>query len=413
MHRGLALRSYLAASHLIAPAAKPVLRRRLQRGKEHPTRWQEKMGRNLAPRPDGPLIWLHAVGLGEVLSLRGLIARLGQQRPDLSFLVTSTTATSAEVFAKNAPPRTTHQFLPLDAPAFRRRFLDHFRPDLCIWVEQDLWPGMVSDLASRQVPQCMVAARMNAASFRSHQRAAGLYRDLYSAMAMITAQDAATAAHLASLGAKVKVTGSLKPAAPLLVCDEAELERLQRTLAQRRIWAVAPAHPDDIALARTAHQKLRDTDSTALLIIAPRLPQHTLEEIGPRRSKGEVPAPDDAVWLCDTYGDLGLIYRLAQTVLIGGTFGDVEGHNPWEAAALGCAILHGPRVANFKTDFAQLADASGAIAVATADDIAKALVSGDLPRIAENAGRAIKIASTQTDALAADLLGLFDCTTET
>jgi 3-deoxy-D-manno-octulosonic-acid transferase len=413
MHRGLALRGYLAASHLIALAAKPVLRRRLQRGKEHPTRWQEKMGQNLAPRPDGPLIWLHAVGLGEVLSLRGLIARLGQKRPDLSFLVTSTTATSAEVFAKNAPPRTTHQFLPLDAPAFRRRFLDHFRPDLCIWVEQDLWPGMVSDLASRQVPQCMVAARMNAASFRSHQRAAGLYRDLYSAMTMITAQDDATATHLASLGAKVKVTGSLKPAAPLLVCDEAELERLRKTLAQRRIWAVAPAHPDDIALARSAHQEIRETDPTALLIIAPRLPQETLEESGPRRSKGEVPAPNDAVWLCDTYGDLGLIYRLAQTVLIGGTFGDVEGHNPWEAAALGCAILHGPRVANFKTDFAQLADASGAIAVATADDIAKALVSGDLPRIAENAGQAIKSASAQTDVLAADVLDLFDRTSAT
>ncbi|KQI71204.1 3-deoxy-D-manno-octulosonic acid transferase [Loktanella sp. 5RATIMAR09] len=413
MHRGLALRSYLAASHLIAPAAKPVLRRRLQRGKEHPTRWQEKMGWNLAPRPDGPLIWLHAVGLGEVLSLRGLIARLGQKRPDLSFLVTSTTATSAEVFAKNAPPRTTHQFLPLDAPAFRRRFLDRFRPDLCVWVEQDLWPGMVSDLAKRQVPQCMVAARMNAASFRAHQRAAGLYRDLYSAMAMITAQDDATAAHLASLGAEVKVTGSLKPAAPLLACDMAELDRLQKTLSQRTIWAVAPAHRDDIARARAAHQKLCDTDPTALLIIAPRLPQDAIEELGPRRSKGEVPATGDAVWLCDTFGDLGLIYRLAQTVLIGGTFGDIEGHNPWEAAALGCAILHGPRVANFRTDYAQLTDASGAIAVTTVDDIAAAVISGDLPQIAENAGQAIRTASAHTDALAADLLDLFDRTRAT
>lgn len=413
MHRGLALRGYLAASHLIALAAKPVLRRRLKRGKEHPERWREKMGRNLAPRPAGPLIWLHAVGLGEVLSLRGLIARLGQKRPDLSFLVTSTTATSAEVFAKNTPPRTTHQFLPLDAPAFRRRFLNHFRPDLCIWAEQDLWPGMVSDLAKRHVPQCMVAARMNAASFRSHQKAAGLYRDLYSAMAMITAQDAATTAHLASLGAQVKVTGSLKPAAPLLACDPAELERLQRTLAQRSIWAVAPAHHDDITRARAAHQKLRETDPTALLIIAPRLPQDIIKENGPRRSKGEVPAPDDAVWLCDTFGDLGLIYRLAQTVLIGGTFSDVEGHNPWEAAALGCAILHGPRVANFQTDYAQLAEVSGAIAVANADDIAAALMTADLPRIAENAGHAIRTASAQTDALTADLLELFDRSTAT
>ena len=130
--------------------------------------------------------------------------------------------------------------------------------------------------------------------------------------------------------------------------------------------------------------------------------------VGPRRSKGEIPAPDDAIWLCDTFGDLGLIYRLAQTVLIGGTFNDVEGHNPWEAAALGCAILHGPRVANFKTDYAQLDEVSGAIAVATADDITAAFLSGDLPAVAQNAGVAIKTASAQTDALAADLLEMFD-----
>ena len=410
MHRGLALRGYLAASHLITPLAKPILRRRLTRGKEHPTRWIEKLGHHLTPRPDGPLIWLHAVGLGEVMSLRGLVERLGHARPDLSFLVTSTTATSASVFAKNAPPRTIHQFLPLDAPAFRRRFLDHFTPDLCIWVEQDLWPGMVSDLAKRGIPQCMIAARMNAASFRSHQKAGPLYRDLYAAMAMITAQDAATAAHLASLQAKVAVTGSLKPAAPLLSCDLAEFDALRQTFAGRKIWTVAPAHAEDIVLARAAHDKLRAHDPTALLIIAPRLPQAVSEQTGPRRSQGEIPTPDDAIWLCDTFGDLGLIYRLARTALIGGTFNDIEGHNPWEAAALGCAILHGPRVANFTTDYAQLTDASGAIAVTTADDITAALMSKDLPRITKNASAAIKTASAQTDALAADLLAIFDRT---
>ena len=408
--RGLALRSYLAASHLIPLLAKPMLRRRLQRGKEHPTRWMEKLGQNLGPRPDGPLIWLHAVGLGEVMSLRGLIKRLADARPDMSFLVTSTTATSAEVFANNAPPRTIHQFLPLDAPSFRRRFLDHFAPELCVWVEQDLWPGMVSDLAARRIPQCMVAARMNAASLRAHQKAASLYRDLYGAMAMITAQDTATAAHLASLGAKATVTGSLKPAAPLLTCDTAELDALVAKFSHRTVWAVAPAHTEDIALARAAHEQLRETDPAALLIIAPRLPQEQTALSGPRRSKGEVPAPDDAIWLCDTFGDLGLIYRLARTVLIGGTFNQVEGHNPWEAAALGCAILHGPRVANFKTDYAQLAERSGAQEVAMADDITAALLSGDMPRIAENATTAIKAASAQTDLLAADVLALFDRT---
>lgn len=408
MHRGPALQSYLAATHLIPLVAKPVLGKRLKRGKEHTTRWKEKLGLGLAPRPDGPLVWLHAVGLGEVLSLRGLIERLGAADPDLSFLVTSTTAASAAVFAKNAPSRTLHQFLPLDAPSYRRRFLDHFRPDLCIWVEQDLWPGFVSDLSARGIPQCMVAARMNTKSYRGHQKAAGLYRDLYGAMAMITAQDDATAQHLASLGAVTRVTGSLKPSAPVLSCDPDELARLKARFADRRVWTVAPAHPDDIARARAAHESIRATDPSALLIIAPRFPDDEISLNCPRRSKGEMPNTDDPVWLCDTLGDMGLIYRLAQAALIGGTFADIEGHNPWEAAALGCAIMHGPRTANFAADYAQLAAAGGAVLVQSATEIAEAVTSRALPQTAIKARQVRDAASKRTDILVKDLMQLVE-----
>lgn len=408
MHRGLALRSYLAATHLIPFAARPMIKRRLRKGKEHPVRWQEKLGYGLAPRPQGPLIWLHAVGLGEVLSVRGLIERLNAARPDLSFLVTSTTAASAEVFSKHAPPRTLHQFLPFDAPSYRRRFLDHFAPEFCVWVEQDLWPGFASDLAARRIPQCIVAARMNAKSYASHRKAASLFRDVYGTMALVTAQDDATATHLASLGASAHVTGSLKPAAPVLACDEAEFAKLRTTFANRTIWAVAPAHAPDIALARAAHDTLQETDQTALMIVAPRFPNADTGIDAPRRSKGEVPTAQDPIWLCDTFGDLGLVYRLAQAALIGGTFSDIEGHNPWEAAGLGCAILHGPRTANFTVDYAQLGTAGGAIPVETADDIASALVSETLPQTAAKASKAIGIASLQTDALAANLITVFD-----
>lgn len=404
MRRRLALRCYLAATHLIPLVARPVLRRRLNRGKEHPARWREKLAKGLAPRPAGRLIWLHAVGLGEVLSVRGLIDRLAKLNPDLSFLVTSTTVTSAEVFAKHLPPRTLHQFLPLDAPSYRKRFLDHFAPDLCVWVEQDLWPGMVSDLAARGIPQALVAARMNARSYRSHQKVASLYRDLYGAMAMVTGQDAATASHLAALGAGAQVTGSLKPSAPRLSCDKAELNRLRDALANRRIWTVAPAHPEDIALARAAHEKLCEADPLALLIIAPRNPDAEITIDAPRRSRGGVPGLEDAIWICDTFGDMGLIYRLAKVALIGGTFTDIEGHNPWEAAALGCAILHGPRTAHFAADYAGLDAANGAAIVKTAADIVQALTSAELPQMATNAAKAIAAAGQQTDALASDLL---------
>jgi len=225
-------------------------------------------------------------------------------------------------------------------------------------------------------------------------------------MAMITAQDAKTAAHLSALGAEATVTGSLKPAAADLSCDPTELAQLRTQVADRFVWAVAPAHPDDIAHALAAHDRILRNDPSALLIIAPRFPDADIPVDGPRRSKGEVPHPGHPVWVCDTLGDMGLIYRLAQAALIGGAFSDIEGHNPWEAAALGCAILHGPRTAHFAADYAQLAAAGGAILVETTEDSALALTSTALPETAANATYAKDTASKQTDTLALDLLKL-------
>lgn len=408
---GWALRAYLAATHLIPLVAGSVLARRRKRGKEHATRWVEKQGRGLAARPGGRLVWINAVGLGEILSLRGLIARMAAAAPDLHFLVTSTTAASARVFAAQMPPRTIHQFLPLDAPAYRRSFLDHVRPDLCIWAEQDLWPGLVFEADTRGIPQAMVAARMNAASFARHGKAAGLYRDLYARMALVTAQDDDSAAHLTKLGAAARVSGSLKPAAPALDCDPVALRDLQAAIGSRFVWAVAPSHPADEAAALAAHKALRVQMPDALLIIALRHPDRrdaisaACPVLPPRKSQGALPGKDDAVWLCDTLGDLGLIYRVARAVLIGGTFDATEGHNPWEAAQLDCAVLHGPRIGNFTADFAALDAAGGAIAVQDAAAIASAL-RGDLAAVAGKAKATAQEAGRATDELARDLLAL-------
>ncbi|WP_322894727.1 MULTISPECIES: 3-deoxy-D-manno-octulosonic acid transferase [unclassified Yoonia] len=404
---GPALRAYLAASYLVPLLATPILARRRERGKEHATRWVEKQGRGLAVRPDRRLIWLHAVGLGEVMSLRGLIARLAEALPNVQFLVTSSTAASARVFGDNLPPRTMHQFLPLDAPVYRQRFLDHFRPDLCIWAEQDLWPGFVHDLHRRGVPQAIVAARMNDAAFARHRKAAGLYRDLYARLALITAQDAVTAAHLATLGADVRVSGSLKPAAPALGCDAVALQALRDAIGARFVWAVAPSHPADEAAALAAHEVLRAQVPDALLIVAPRHPDRAdLPGPAPRKSQGTRPGADDPLWICDTFGDLGLVYRVADAVLIGGTFDATEGHNPWEAAQLHCAVLHGPQMANFAADFATLDAAGGAMAVADAEAITAALLRPDLAQVAGETLAAAQEASLATDMLANDLAAL-------
>lgn len=397
---GPGLRLYLAASHAIPLAAPALLRRRLARGKELPERWREKLGQPSLPRPEGPLIWLHAVGLGETLALRGLIVAMSARAPRAEFLVSSTTRGSAEVMAANLPPRTRHQFLPLDAPAYLRRFLDHWRPVLSVWAEQDLWPGAVAATAARGIPLALVNARMNAEAFVRRRRFRGVYADLLARFRLIAAQDETTAGHLRQLGAAtVRVTGSLKAAAPPLSADPVALEALRQALAGRRLGLLASSHPEDEAVALAA---LRDLPDRPLLIIAPRDPargggiadaaaRHGLRAT--RRSAGQGPAGD--IWIADTLGEMGLWYRLCPVTLIGGTFGATEGHNPWEPAALGSAILHGPRVANFAADFARLHQAHAALEVG-AGTLGAALMVDHSDR----AARARALSETARDSLA-------------
>lgn len=400
----LSLRAYLAATHVVPLLANRHLQRRVARGKEHPTRWVEKCGKPSATRPDGSLIWLHAVGLGEVLALRGLITEMASQT-DAHFLVTSSTRAGAQAFADNAPPRTIHQFLPLDAPPFRRAFLDHWQPDLCVWTEQDIWPGFVVDLKKRNIAQCMIAARMNNASFARHRRSRATFQFIYNEMRLITAQDPATAKYLEHLGATdVRTTGSLKSSAPPLQCDANELTAISEQTAGRFVWAVAPAHSADINIALAAHTQLLTTNPTALLIIVPRFPDRSVEIALPFTTRSKAEMPTKAVWLMDTMGELGLVYRLAQAALIGGTFDETEGHNPWEAVALNCAVLHGPRIANFAADYTAL-DKTAAICATDATDVFDALQSDLSPRI-QSAGTLREKLAQSTQTLARDLMNL-------
>jgi len=374
---GLLLGTYLLASRAIPFFAPALLRRRLARGKEVPQRWREKLGAASLPRPDGPLVWLHAVGLGETLALRGLIAAIAAKVPQAEFLVTSTTRASAEVFAANLPPRTRHQFLPLDAPGYLRRFLDHWRPSLSVWAEQDLWPGAVVATAARGIPLALVNARMNAEAFHRRKRVRGVFANLFRHFALIAAQDPDTARHLQGLGANgVRTLGSLKAASPALTADPTALAAAVEALGGRHAVLLGSSHPEDEAVAFAAVAAARPRP---LLLVAPRDPLQADDSAArarqfgltaTRRSLGQGPTRD--VWIVDTFGEMGLWYRICPVSVIGGTFGPTEGHNPWEAAALGSAILHGPRTANFTADFAALSGAGASLAV-TAETLPLAL----------------------------------------
>ncbi|TCL09470.1 3-deoxy-D-manno-octulosonic-acid transferase [Shimia isoporae] len=413
----MALLVYRCATRALPLVAPSLLRKRLKHGKEDASRWREKLGEPTAPRPEGRLVWLHAVGLGEVLALRGLIDAMSAQNPDLHFLVTSTARSSAQVMGGNLPPKSTHQFLPLDAPRYLHQFLDHWQPDLSVWSEQDLWPNAVSLAHKRGIPVALINARITDTSLDKRRLGRALYSAMFCRMSLIAAQEDRTARNLQALGAKnVRVTGSLKSAAPPLAFDSHELKAAQNLLQGRKVWVAASTHAGDEAAALAAQNVLRRKDPSQLLVLVPRdssrmrsIMQNfeNMSLSASVRSLNETVKDETDVYIADTYGELGLWYRLCDRALIGGGFDDIGGHNPWEAASLDCAILHGPDTLNFATDYTQLDEARAALAT-TADNLPADLMRGDLRNFAENAKALSDDARNSLAPLANDLCALLE-----
>ncbi len=380
------LSSYRALTALGAPLISIHLKRRRARGREHQDRFGERMGRASRQRPTGVLVWVHAASVGEAQSSLTLIGRLLAARPDIHILVTTGTVTSGALMENRLPAKCLHQFAPVDRRAWVRSFLRHWKPDLGIWVESELWPNLVAESAARRMPMALVNARMSDRSFQNWKRARALIRHMLRAFDVCFGQTEDDARRFAELGARrVLSAGNLKAAAPPLPADLDELEKFQHLIAGRPVWIAASTHPGEEEIVLDAHAKLARRHPDLLTLLAPRHPGRcddvaalvAARGLGlARRSAAELPGPDSAVYLIDTIGELGLFYRLAGIALIGGSLIDgYRGHNPVEAAQLDAAILHGPDMTNHAAIAAALANAGAAITVRDSDAIADAVGS--------------------------------------
>lgn len=380
-----ALAAYLAFSARAEGWGRRKLERRLAAGKEDPARMGERRGEPGAPRPQGPLVWFHAASVGEALSLLEVIRRLGEAAPGASFLVTTGTRSSAEVLSARLPERCLHQYVPIDVRAFVRRFLDHWRPDLAVWTESELWPSLITETHSRRIPMLLVNARLSERSAARWRWSGGAARDLLSRFAAVQAQDDQTAIALKRMGlspSRLQVTGTLKEGIPPPPCDEAEQHRLTALIAGRPVWLAASTHPGEEDMVSRAHRIAQASSHRLLLILVPRHPERgpeigrRLDEAGwrlARRSAGETPETDTQIYLADTLGEMGLWYRLSPVSFVAGSLVDRGGHNPFEPAALGSAILHGPHVRNFADVYRRLDAAHAAREVRDAETLGAAV----------------------------------------
>jgi 3-deoxy-D-manno-octulosonic-acid transferase len=375
-----ALRAYQALTRYAAPVAPVLLEWRTRIGKEERTRRPERYGEASVARPSGFLAWFHAASVGETNAVLPVIEAIFADHPEIILLLTTGTVTSAKLARARLPKGAVHQYVPLDNQDYVRRFLEHWRPDLAVFVESEIWPNLVLETSALHIPLVLVNGRMSFRSFRRWRDRPGLSGPLFSAFSLVLAQNERMAQRFLGLGTRRAVpVGNLKADAPPPPVDLAGHKKLAAAFAGRTVWLAASTHPGEDDIAAVAHLAMKKARPDLLTVIVPRHPER-----GPfiarllananlkvaLRSEGKLPEPGTDIYVADTIGELGLFYNLVPVALIGGSLVPHGGQNPVEAIKLGAAVMTGPHWRNFADAYDELLRAGGAVQVSDAQSLA-------------------------------------------
>jgi 3-deoxy-D-manno-octulosonic-acid transferase len=354
------LKIYQILTIILAPLVRIYLVRRMRRGKEDAGRFSERLGVAITARPEGRLIWLHGASVGEANSILPLIKLLSEKYLDANFLITTGTVTSARFLETRLPPKTIHQYVPVDVLPYVQRFLKHWQPNLAIFVESEIWPNLITQTA-KLCPLVMVNGHISPDSFLRWQKNQPLAQEIFGAFALCLTQSQRDADYIKQLGAScVKYIGNIKYDAPAQEADEAKIKEISRQVGGRPLWVAASTHKHDGVLEEKivadTHVALKEKYPDILTILVPRHPgrkDEILAALSPMglnikvRSQGGLVEGATDIYLADTLGELGIFYRLAKIAFVGGSLVKRGGHNPLEPARLGCAIIAGNYTFNF------------------------------------------------------------------
>lgn len=348
------LKTYQILSYATYPFVKRLLKKRRAAGKEDAVRGKERMGFYTQPRPEGKLVWIHGASVGETLSSIPLVKALTAR--GISVMVTSGTVTSAELMAKRLPQGAFHQYIPVDYPTYVRRFLKHFHPDVGMFIESDFWPNILYEAKKQNIPLILLNGRISDKSFRRWSRAKFFIKPLLSCFSFALGQTQEDARRLRVLGAqKASSVGNLKFAATPLPIDEDELVAMRNAIGGRMVWVAGSTHDNEEEQIGDVHVRLKKKYPDLLTILVPRHP-HRCDEIEKRlvqkglvvhrRSRKEDVHAD--IYLGDTMGEMGLFYRLAPIVFVGGSLIPFGGQNMLEPMRAGACTIVGPYAFNFR-----------------------------------------------------------------
>lgn len=386
----VALLAYRLAGICAYPLAAPYLSYRAFKGKEDRARRLERFGHPSQARPRGPLVWVHAASVGETNAVIPLIKEL--IRREIHVLLTTGTVTSASLVETRLAGEVIHQYVPLDLKFSIKRFIAYWHPDAAITAESEIWPTTVAELARRNIPQIRVNARISDRSFDRWRNHLSISELLFGKLALVIARSDVDAERFKDLGAwPVVVSGNLKGDSDPPPCDDAVVARYKAQIGSRQTWAAICTFAGEEEAAAFVHRALKPRNEQ-LTIIVPRHPERgddveaMLVEKGlkvARRSRGDEITPETDIFLGDTIGEMGLYLRLTEISFVGRSLMADGGQNPMESAMLGCAVLSGPNVQNFRETYQHIVKRGGARMVRDSEMLAKAvhyLMTNDLAR---------------------------------
>lgn len=339
-------------------------------GSEDPARGEERLGQSQIARPQGVVVWLHAGNEGEALGFPELIERMREERDDLSFLVTTSQHDPEHPLEARLPRDVICQYAPYDYAASCEAFLTHWQPDVCLWAENQLLPNLIEQTARADVPMVLLDARVPERP--GWRWMPGMRRALLKHFTYVLAGDESARAGLEGLGVPadhLEAVGFLQEGAGPLPCSQAERDMIAEELSARPVWLAAKVTPDEIAIVEAVHQRVMRRAHRLLLVLMPDDPEtgsdlaDSLERdgwiVGRRSLEDEIEAETE-IYVIDEPDELGLWYRLSPVSFLGGSLSDGRTLNPFEAAALGSAVLYGPEVGPWRESFERLHDVGAA-----------------------------------------------------
>ena len=331
---------------------------RILKRKETWRSFKEKLGFYDIKRPPGKLIWINASSIGESLSTISLIKYIKKNFPEHLILMTTGTITSERVISKRAQKLLIHQFAPLDLGISVEKFLKHWKPDIAIFVESEIWPNLLNSTTNKSIKFILLNARISEKSFTKWKKVHLISSSIFKKINLCFAQDDESKLRFKELGVKSIFTyGNLKFSSDKLPVNVNEYEVFKKFLINKKVVTLSSSHPNEELMIIKIIKEIRKKISDIFLIIVPRhinrsnMIERLLikEQLNFKiRSKSQQIDKQTNYYLADTYGELGLFYKLSSIVLIGGSFVKKGGQNPIEPSNFNCSVIFGPYMSNFQ-----------------------------------------------------------------